>query len=499
MTLVFIGHCYKYELESICRLFYHCQRLELRYDAADLSGEQLILTRKKQGRTHTWLLAAVREGGRLYRRHLVIPNRTERYEKTCERLLCRLVFELLSELTGIRPAWGILTGIRPVKNLQWDEERGISPEESDRELREDYLVSEEKIRLCHMIHDLQRPIIAASQKNSVSLYISIPFCPSRCSYCSFVSHSIASKAARQMLPEYVDKIVKEIDFTAKMIAELGLKLETVYVGGGTPTTLSAEQLRQVCGEIAACFDLSALREYTVEAGRADTITEEKLRALKEAGVTRISINPQTFNDDVLAAIGRKHTAAEAIHCFELARRIGHGCINMDFIAGLPGDSYDSFCRTIEQALALGPENITVHTLTVKRSSELLADGGFSMEELRDPIADMVGYAQSRLLESGYLPYYLYKQKNTPGNLENVGYCRAGFEGYYNIYMMEEIHTVLACGGAAVTKLVEPETHRLERIFNYKYPYEYITHFDEVLRRKEKAAELYRREFLQEAR
>lgn len=302
-----------------------------------------------------------------------------------------------------------------------------------------------------------------------------------------------------MLPEYVDNLVKEIDFTAKMIAELGLKLETVYVGGGTPTTLSAEQLRQVCGEIAACFDLSALREYTVEAGRADTITEEKLRALKEAGVTRISINPQTFNDDVLAAIGRKHTAAEAIHCFELARRIGHGCINMDFIAGLPGDSYDSFCRTIEQALALGPENITVHTLTVKRSSELLADGGFSMEELRDPIADMVGYAQSRLLESGYLPYYLYKQKNTPGNLENVGYCRAGFEGYYNIYMMEEIHTVLACGGAAVTKLVEPETHRLERIFNYKYPYEYITHFDEVLRRKEKAAELYRREFLQEAR
>ncbi len=495
MTLAFIGHCYKYELESICRLFYHCQRLELRYDGTDLSREHVILTRQKRGKAHTWLLAAVREQGKLYRRHLVISNDTPRYEKTCERLLCRLVFELLSERTGIRPAWGILTGIRPVKNLQWDEERGIVPEESDRELREDYLVSEEKIKLCHMIHDLQKPIISASKKNSVSLYVSVPFCPSRCSYCSFVSHSIASKTAREMLPEYTEKLVKEISFTSKKIAELGLRLETVYVGGGTPTTLSAEQLKQVCDEIGRCFDLSALREYTVEAGRADTITEEKLRVLKDAGVNRISINPQTFNDSVLTAIGRQHTAEDVIRCYEMARRLGHSCINMDFIAGLPTDTYESFCRTIEQALSLSPQNITVHTLTVKRSSELLAEGGFSLEELRNPIADMVSYAQNRLLESGYLPYYLYKQKNTPGNLENVGYCKPGYEGYYNIYMMEEIHTVLACGGAAVTKLVEPSTHKLERIFNYKYPYEYITHFDEMLRRKEKAAELYRTAFM----
>lgn len=489
MTLVFIGQQYKYELESVCKLFFHCRKIELEYEAADLSRDQLIITRQKRGASHTWLLAAVRLDGRFIRMHRVITNDAARSKKFCERLLCQMIYRILSEVTGIRPKWGILTGIRPVKNLHWDEERGNPLSETDRQFREDYLVSEDKIRLCHMIYEVQKPAFALSQKNSVSLYISIPFCPSRCSYCSFVSQSIGNKNVQKLLPGYVEYLMREIRYTSELMRTLGLRLETVYFGGGTPTSLSAEQLRQLCGCVAECFPLSELREYTVEAGRADTITEEKLRVLKEAGVTRISINPQTFNDRVLEAIGRKHTAADVVRCYEMARRVGHTCINMDFIAGLPADTEESFQNTIEQAIKLGPENITVHTLSVKRASTLMAEGSFSVEELANPVETMVDYAQRRLLESGYLPYYLYKQKNTPGNLENVGYCKKGFEGLYNIYMMEEVHTVLACGGAAVTKLVNQESHQIERIFNYKYPYEYMTHFDEVLRRKDKVRAL----------
>lgn len=491
MTLVFVGHTYKYELESICKLFYHCQRIELVYDLpADFSWEQCVVTRKKKGRRTTCLLVLAKLDQRRYRRQIRIPNDTARYEKVCERLLCRLVYEILSAHTGLRPAWGILTGVRPVKNLNWNEERGISLEETDRELREDYLVSEEKIKLCHMIYEVQKPIIRESDSRSVSLYLSIPFCPSRCSYCSFVSHSIASRQAQQLLPDYVTHLTEEIQVTAELINTLGLSLKTIYIGGGTPTTLSAEQLFLLCRTLEKCFSRSDVLEFTVEAGRPDTIDAEKLQVLKEAGVSRISINPQTFENAVLEKIGRRHTAEDAVRAYELARKAGHNCINMDFIAGLPGDTEESFRRTIEQAVSLSPENVTVHTLTVKRSSSLFASRDFSLEELRNPIDGMVEYAQSRLLESGYLPYYLYKQKNTPGNLENVGYAKPGEEGRYNIYMMEEIHTVLACGGGAVTKLIEPQTHRLERIFNYKYPYEYMKNFSEILRRKEKIKEFY---------
>ncbi len=489
MTLIFIGQSYKYELESICKLFFHCRKINLEYETTDFERDQLIITRQKRGKTKTYLLTVVKLGGHTYRRHRAIPNNTDRLDKTAERLLCQMVYKILSEVTGITPKWGILTGIRPVKNLHWDEERGNPLTETDRQFREDYLVSEDKIKLCHMIYEVQKPAFALSQGRSVSLYISIPFCPSRCSYCSFVSQSIANRNVQKLLPSYVEHLIKEIEYTAQIIDALGLKLETVYFGGGTPTSLTAEQLGLLCDAVERSFSLDGIREYTVEAGRADTITEEKLRVLKSAGVSRISINPQTFSDSVLEAIGRKHTAEDVVRCYELARRIGHSCINMDFIAGLPTDTEESFFQTIDRAIDLSPENITVHTLSVKRASDLMAEETLSVKELANPVGAMVDYAQTRLLESGYLPYYLYKQKNTPGNLENVGYCKAGYEGLYNIYMMEEVHSVLACGGAAVTKLVNQQTHQIERIFNYKYPYEYITGFDEILKRKEQVKEL----------
>ncbi len=489
MTLIFIGQNYKYELESICKLFFQSCKIHLEYETTDFDRDELIITRQKRCGKTTRLLVVIKLNGKLYRRRQVISNDTKRYEKTCERLLCQMVFEILSEVTGSKPSWGTLTGIRPVKNLHWDEQRGVSLNETDRQFREDYLVSESKIDLCHQIYEVQKPIFALSRPESVSLYVSIPFCPSRCSYCSFVSQSIASPSVQKLLPDYLNYLIREIDATAAMIDSLGLKLETVYFGGGTPTSLSAAQLRQLCDCIDRNFSVTSLREYTVEAGRADTIDREKLQVLKDAGVSRISINPQTFQNTVLEAIGRRHTAEDVIACYELARKVGHTVINMDFIAGLPTDTESGFRETMDLAISLAPENITVHTLSVKRASNLMAQQDLSVATLADPVGAMVDYAQQQLLQNGYLPYYLYKQKNTPGNLENVGYCKKGYEGLYNIYMMEEVHSVLACGGAAVTKLVNGKTHQIERIFNYKYPYEYIKGFDEILTRKAKIAEI----------
>ena len=276
------------------------------------------------------------------------------------------------------------------------------------------------------------------------------------------------------------------------MAGTGLALTTVYFGGGTPTILSAGQLDRICTAVEKNFDLSRLKEYTVEAGRPDTIDREKLRTLRRHRVTRISINPQTLNDEVLAGIGRKHTAQQIIDCFEMAREEGFDDINMDLIAGLPGETVESFSRTVDRIIALNPENVTVHTLSIKRS----ANYGTSWEErlkalqLGEQVGQMVSYAQKALIQYGWQPYYLYKQRNTLGNLENTGYCKPGYEGRYNIYIMDETQTILAAGGGAVTKLKSNRTGKLERIFNYKYPFEYVEHFDEILKRKDKVVDFF---------
>ena len=269
----------------------------------------------------------------------------------------------------------------------------------------------------------------------------------------------------------------------------GLNLKTIYIGGGTPTSLSADQLRQLMGAVRECFDLSRLEEYTVEAGRPDCTDAEKLAVIKEYGASRISINPQTFNDQVLANIGRKHSAQDILRCFDEARQVGHGNINMDLIAGLPGDTVESFAASLEQAIALDPENITVHTLTLKRASNLVIE---NRDEAYADVAAMVELANQRLAAAGYRPYYLYRQKNTLKNLENTGWCKPGYEGYYNIYIMEEIHSILSAGAGGSTKLCQPGGSRIERIFNYKYPAEYIDGFDEILRRKEGVSAFYAR-------
>ncbi len=277
---------------------------------------------------------------------------------------------------------------------------------------------------------------------------------------------------------------------AQKVKENNLKLMTVYIGGGTPTTLTAEQLGLVMQTIAYNFDLSNILEYTVEAGRPDTITKEKLLAIKNGGATRISINPQTMNDKVLNIIGRKHTALQAVESFNLARECGFNNINMDLIAGLLGDDFESFCSTVDKVISLNPESVTVHSLSMKRASNLTTSGNLPEIEMGKIASNMVDYAYNTLSEKGIFPYYMYRQSKTVGNLENVGYAKAGFECLYNVYIMDETHTILACGASAVTKMRQPGGDFIDRIFNFKYPYEYINRFDELMERKNGIDEFY---------
>ena len=474
MELTVLGLASGYDVEHVIRLFYPMAKLVPGYHR----GGDLVLARA--GQRH--LLAGVRENGVCHWRRAVRPEN----EKPTFAL-ASLVYDLLREVTGIRPPWGKMTGVRPVRIIHDQRAAGHSEEDIAKLFLEKYDCTPGRFELARGIADRQRPILERSGLRDCSLYIGIPFCPSRCSYCSFVSRTV--ERDKKLIQPYVDHLCMELEAIRDQVEQIGLNLRTVYIGGGTPTSLSADQLRQLMGKVAQCFDLSRLEEYTVEAGRPDCTDLEKLQALKEYGATRISINPQTFEDEVLAHIGRRHTAEDIRRCFYDARQAGHTNINMDLIAGLPGDTEEGFARSLAQAIALEPENITVHTLTLKRASSLVID--HSQEDYAD-VAAMLEHCDA-LTRAGYVPYYLYRQKNTLQNLENIGWCKPGYEGYYNIYIMEEVHSILSAGAGGSTKLRQPGCgEHIERIFNYKYANEYINGFDVILERKRGIGEFYGR-------
>ena len=475
MKLFILGHDFAYEMECVLRLFFPGEKIEiLRENNANADNAVITQLNKEDGRTE--ILVSVAVGSFASVKSMDIIHADE--DKNTERLMAVLMFAQLCEYTGMRPPWGILTGVRPVRFCRSLIEEGKTKAEAAEILVRDYLVLPQKAGFALETYKNEEKILAMNSERFFSLYISIPFCPSRCSYCSFVSQDI--QKGMKLIPDYVGLLCEEIKYTAQTVQECGLMLQTVYIGGGTPTTLEAESLEIIMQAVKESFDFSGLIEYTVEAGRPDTITAEKLSTIKTMGATRISVNPQTMNDAVLAQIGRKHSAQQSVEAFMLARQIGFDCINMDLIAGLPGDSNKSFENTIDKVLELAPENITIHTLTVKRSSNLREDSGAYDEPDMD-IADALNLAGERLTAAKYMPYYMYRQKGTKGNLENTGYTLAGSEGIYNVYVMEELHTVLAVGAGAVTKLCLHGD--IKRIYNYKYPYEYINGFDEMLRRK----------------
>ncbi len=392
--------------------------------------------------------------------------------------LASLAYDLLQAVTGIRPPWGKMTGVRPVRLIHDAHAQGKTQAEVDALFLQHFDCTPEKYALAQTVAALQAPILAQTARLDYSLYIGIPFCPSRCSYCSFVSCNLQHD--QKLVQPYVDKLCEEIAAIRQKADENTLRLRTIYIGGGTPTSLSAAQLRQLMQTVQRQFDLSAISEYTVEAGRPDCTDAEKLAIIKEYGATRISINPQTFSDAVLANIGRKHSAQDIRDCYHAARALGHSSINMDLIAGLPGDTVEGFIASLEEAIALAPENITVHALTIKRASRIVIEG---QEDDYADVATMLA-ACSRLAAAGYAPYYLYRQKNTLQNLENIGWCKPGHEGHYNIYIMEEAQTILSAGAGGSTKLVDKDAPALQRVFNFKYPTEYIHRFDEMLARKQ---------------
>jgi len=391
----------------------------------------------------------------------------------------RAIFGAGKELLGHTPPWGILTGVRTAKIAYEQLAKGKGILKTKKLLRDEYFLNPQKAALAVSVASNEMKIIKKLPENSCSIYISIPFCPSRCSYCSFVSYT--TPRLLSLIDEYIDAIIFDFDEAIDTIRELGLKISTVYIGGGTPTTLSATQLEKLLSHISKRIDTSDLLEYTLEAGRPDTITEDKLKVAKNYGVTRISVNPQTLNDDILKDIGRNHTTEDFFNAYRIAEESGIRDINVDLIAGLPGDDFQNFSKTLDKIIELSPTNITVHTFCVKKASDALRKNSGIYSLTGGDAAKCVSYSQINTKFAGYKPYYMYRQKNTVGNLENVGFSTEGHEGLYNVFMMEEVQTIFAIGAGAVTKLVGPKNQdgysTIKRFFRQKYPYMYLRDFE----------------------
>ncbi len=392
----------------------------------------------------------------------------------------RAIFAAGKELLGHIPPWGILTGVRPAKIASGLMSNGKGVLRAKKILRDEYFLNYQKAALAVSVASNEGKILRRMENNTCSIYVSIPFCPSRCTYCSFVSYT--TKRLLSLIDDYLAALVDELDEISKTINKLGLKVTTVYIGGGTPTTLNEEQLETLLKKINEVVDASELLEFTLEAGRPDTITKGKLDLAKKYGVTRVSVNPQTLNDDILKEIGRRHTKADFYDAFRLAEESGIRDINVDLIAGLPGDDFKNFSETLDKIIELNPTNITVHTFCVKKAADVLKNNSGVYSINGGDAAKSVSYAQLNTKFAGYKPYYMYRQKNTVGNLENVGFSLEGHEGLYNIYMMEEVQTIFAAGAGAVSKFVikdaESGKTKIKRIFNPKYPYEYLKRVSE---------------------
>lgn len=401
------------------------------------------------------------------------------FTAACTKSFCHAA----KKIKSINLPWGVMCGIRPAKNVRELSDEGYSSAEIKEIFRNVYEVEDDKTELAMTVAENEKLLLSQIGKNSVSIYIGIPFCPTRCLYCSFVSTDV--RVSGKYIDGFVEKLLLEIKKTAEIIEKIGAYVENIYIGGGTPTTLEAKHLTQIFNALKDNFDFSRIKEFTLEAGRVDTITEDKLIAAKEGGVNRISINPQTMNDITLQKVGRAHNSDMVRDCFKLARKIGFDNINMDLIAGLPDETVDMFKYSLDEVIGLKPENITVHSMCVKRAASLRRSD-IQLTEARQ-MNEMLSYTQKKMSENNMIPYYMYRQKNILGNLENVGYAKSGKMSAYNINIMEEKQTIIALGGGGSTKIVMDG--RIERIFNFKDPLEYIRRFDEIIAKKDEIIEI----------
>ena len=486
MKLYLNGHDYKYATEQMLLTLFPGQRPQYPGEEPE-PGEDALTLSLSRGRAWATATAKLCYGGQAYKasrrcklEELTDPLTTDR---ALQRILKLAFYDAGVAARGSEPPWGALTGVRPVKIPTKAILAGATPAQAERVLQHTYHVTPLRRRLAMDCAQASLDALAALHPGEVSLYVGIPFCPTRGAYCSFVSADVGR--ALKLIEPFLEALSREIRATGKVLEETGLKVRTIYFGGGTPTTLTAPQLDRLMGELADHIDLSACTEYTVEAGRPDTITREKLETLARRGCGRVSVNPQSMEDHVLSAMGRAHRAEDILSAYRLARDSGIGCINMDLIAGLPADTAEGFRYTLDKVLELAPENITVHTLALKKGSRLMEENAAIPSGTE--VAQMLDYAWAALRQAGQRPYYLYRQKYMSGSFENVGWSLPGYENLYNICMMEELHTILSLGGGGITKLVDRQAGRIVRIANPKYPKEYLDKIDAVCAGKEQVA------------
>ena len=486
MKLELIGHDEKYALEqSLLTLFPGEKPVYGTVDkTADTRWARVTLTEEDERVQVTTELGV---DGKSAAHSYDYPLSGTEYEKEGQRRHAVGIsfFGAAKDLLGISPAWGSLTGVRPSKvALSLIREGG--KKRAEKELQELYCVTPARARLAIEAADAGIRAAAELEPNDISLYVGIPFCPTRCAYCSFVAQSVEKSFS--LVEPYLEALFDEITAAGQLVRELGLNVKSFYMGGGTPTTLSSAQMARLLEAVNRNFDLSRCLEFTVEGGRPDTLDPQKLRVIKDGGATRISINPQTMSDKVLEAVGRRHTARQTVEAYEQAVKAGFDDINMDLIAGLPADDAAGFADSIRQVLDLNPSNITVHTLALKKGAALF---GSRMElPSQEAVAAMLAGAENALRQNGYEPYYLYRQKYMSGSFENTGWCRPGYTGLYNIYMMEELHTILSLGGGGMNKINLPE-EKLARYHNPKIPQDYISRIDTILQQKDEIFSILR--------
>ena len=465
MKLTLVGHNDLYAVEQ----------LQLSLFPESTEGEAVSALH----RGNTWLTASARitVGGKT----ATASKRIKAADETVRgrrRALQQSYYLAAKQLLSSLPPWGALAGVRPTKITTKHILEGGTEKSADALLRDVYFVTPERRKLAL---DCTRSTVHAAHlldEKDISLYIGIPFCPTRCAYCSFVSRTVGKRT--ELLQPYLQALLQEIRLTGELVAKSGCRVRTIYIGGGTPTTLSSQQMALLMDTVKESFDLSHLLEYTVEGGRPDTLNAEKLRVIREHGADRMSINPQTMVDAVLKKSARPHTAADVLRAYGEAVNAGFDAINMDLIAGLPGDDYEGFCHSLDTVATLKPANITVHTLALKKDADL-----FQRREnlpTAEEVTRMVAYATEKLRALGYKPYYLYRQKYMSGSFENVGWSLDGKDCLYNIYMMEEVHTIVSVGGGSISKRNMPDG-TLQRFPNPKFPEQYIEMLPTVLDKK----------------
>ena len=470
MKLLIQGHTEQYAVEQLQMSLFPAQTIQ------DRGAAVSSLHRGK-----TWLTAVteITIDGKKSRamRRLKLTEETVSSRRRC--LQQSYYLAALAHLPEA-PAWGALAGVRPTKLSTRHLLAGNSAASAKKRMEQVYFVSPERAELAV---DCSKSTVAATRllnPEDISLYVGIPFCPTRCAYCSFVSRSIGKRT--ELLEPYLEALYKELEVTGALLKKSGKTLRSIYIGGGTPTTLSATQMAELLKKIRESFDLSRCLEFTVEGGRPDTLSLEKLQAIRQGGADRMSINPQTMQDAVLRACGRPHTAQAVLESYRQAVQAGFTDINMDLIAGLPNDTYDGFCQSLRTVADLEPSNITVHTLALKKGADLFENPVDLPAQ--EEVKAMVEYANGFLRSRGYKPYYLYRQKYMSGSFENVGWSKNGRDCLYNIYMMEEVHTIISLGGGGMNKVNLPDGH-LERFHNPKFPEQYICQLGSVLEQKEK--------------